>query len=41
MNHYAFSKSEEMEGLLAKMDEKRPKMPFNYENSNILKIVES
>jgi integrase len=41
MNHYAFSKSEEMEGLLAKMDEKRPKMPFNYENSIILKIVES
>jgi integrase len=41
MNHYAFSKSEEMEGLLAKMDEKRPKMPFNYENSIVFKIVES
>ena len=41
MNHYAFSKSEEMEGLLAKMDEKRPKMPINYENSIVFKIVES
>jgi integrase len=39
MNHYAFSKSEEMDGLLAKMDEKRPKMPFKYENSMVLKIT--
>ncbi len=41
MNHYAFSKSEEMDGLLAKMDEKRPKMPINYENSMVLKITKT
>jgi integrase len=30
MNHYAFSMSEEMGQLLAKMDEKRPKQDFDY-----------
>jgi len=35
MNHYAFSLSEEMGDLLAKMDQKRPESLKSYERSLI------
>ena len=41
MNHYAFSLSEEMGALLAKMDQKRPKSMNSYERSLINGIQKS